>query len=134
MRAALPIALVLTLAACATPQQQCINTATHDLRVVDGLIAQLQTDIARGYGTTLATQTSPEWRMCGGHFDRPGRRDEPHMCFVDVTSTVSVPVAINLDEAQRTLASLKRKRESLVKQANAGVAQCQAQYPDQPAQ
>ena len=48
MHRVLPL-LLLALAACATPQEACINRATRELRTLDDLIAEQRATLARGY-------------------------------------------------------------------------------------
>ena len=43
------IPLVLLLAGCATPKENCIKSANKDLAVVDRLIAETQANLTRGY-------------------------------------------------------------------------------------
>jgi hypothetical protein len=38
---------LLLLTACGTPQEQCINSVTRDMRVVDRLIAETEANLAR---------------------------------------------------------------------------------------
>src|SRR5690606_21382542 len=50
MQTRLPlVALVLMIAACGTPQERCIDDATRELRRIDGLIADTEAALARGY-------------------------------------------------------------------------------------
>lgn len=143
-RAALALPLLM-LAACATPRERCIANATHDLTVVDHLIAQLQLDIARGYGTKQTQVIVPMWQPCfpppvvydhhGDHGDH-GHHDRGHphfigpdMCMQNTVQTTTTPVAIDLAQAKKTLAELKKKRVELNAQAGPAIAQCQALYP-----
>lgn len=118
------LAALLALAACATPQQQCIRTATKDLLVIDNLIAETAGNIERGYALTTRTQTSTYWQFCAS----PNRH--VHWCAVPRTTTKQVPVAIDLSEERKKLASLKAKREELLLKAEREVAACKATYPD----
>lgn len=139
-----PIAFALPalclLGACATPQQQCVATATHDLVVVNHLVAQLQVDIDRGYGMKQSQIVTPMWRPCFGHGGWGDDWDDPHghhharftgpdLCLDDNVQTVSTPVAIDLAQARQTLAELKRKQAELNREAGPAIAQCQALYP-----
>ncbi len=125
------LALVLGLAACATPQQQCVARANHDLKVVDGLIAGLQRDIARGYGMQRETVTSSEFRFCGayGSLDGPTLAGAGGMCLTDVPRVVERPVAIDLGEARHKLAALEAKRRELAASAARAIDACAAAYP-----
>ena len=55
---------------------------------------------------------------------------KPRMCLDERPVTEQRPKAIDLNEEARKLASLKEKRKSLVRQAEAVIAQCKAQYPE----
>ena len=48
------------LAACGTPQEQCINRNTRDLRTVDRLIAEAEGNLQRGYAYETITVYEPE--------------------------------------------------------------------------
>lgn len=134
MKPALFVLPVLMLSACATPRERCISDATQNLRVVNGLISQLETDIARGYGTEERQTIVPSWRPCHHHRlirDEKGNLiyPGPDMCFGDTVQTETRPVAIDLAEARKTLAELKKKSSELSRQAGPAVAQCESLYP-----
>ena len=61
-RAQLLLPLILT--ACGTPQERCITQQTRDLRGVDGLIADTQRNLDRGYAVEDYTVTTVEWQPC----------------------------------------------------------------------
>ena len=124
------VAFCLALAACGTPQQQCINGVTRDLQVVDGLIAEVQGNLTRGYAYQTVTQSNPEWVDCTP--DPTPKRPDPRQrnCFVDVDRTVTRPVAIDLDAEAAKLASLQRKRATLASAAAPAILACQQQYPE----
>lgn len=123
--AAPALVLMLALAACATPQQRCINGQTRDLRVVNRLIAQLETDIARGYRLQPTVTYMPQWRFCGP----PRRHYGPSMCLDDIPQTVARPVPFDIAEAKRQLAQLKAKRNELERKVWPAVEECRAAYP-----
>lgn len=128
----LPLAL---LAACGTPQERCISRVTRDLRVVDRLIDESQSNLARGYALEDRTDYRPEWVECGPpvvvvteggeKIVRPGRH-----CFEQVPYTVTVPVAIDLAHERRKLDQLTAKRRQLARQAETAIAQCRVLYPE----
>ncbi|WP_241557825.1 hypothetical protein [Falsirhodobacter deserti] len=134
MKALFALPLMAALAACATPQERCIDSATRDLRVVDRLIAQGERTLSRGYGIEQYQVTRPTWRQCGWYPVRTsdGRivRGAPRMCWEDEIETRERAVAVNLDEEARTLKSLREKRNELIRRSNAAVAQCQASFPE----
>jgi len=122
MRRIVFLALLL-LAACATPQQACINRATKDIRVMDKLIAKTEGNISRGYGLRAETYFVNERQVCG-------RADDKKVyCNVPVAFSRDVPVAIDLNAEKSKLASLVAKRKQLVKRSAAIIAECKLLHP-----
>lgn len=138
-RALLPL---LFLTACGTPQEQCINAATRDMRVVDRLIAETEGNLARGYAYQEVTVYVTEWVDCTPRPVLPpegGRGDgaevippviAPQMCLEDVPQTTRRAVAIDLVAEQAKLDSLKAKRTKQAKAAAPAIAQCKADHPE----
>jgi len=121
--------LLLPLAACATPRQQCERAATEDLRIIDALIVETEQNIARGYRLERETHTRPRLTFCYGHHryhDRFG------LLFCDTTETVVTerPVAIDVREERAKLASLKEKRPEVARRAARDLAACRARFPE----
>jgi hypothetical protein len=123
------LALVLILAACGTPQEQCIRANTKELRQVDALIAETQSNLARGYGYEEHTVTDWDWEPC--FVGRPVANDRhSDMCWEPYERTVRKAVAIDPAVEKRKLAALTARRKVLVSQAAPAVAACKAQYPE----
>ena len=118
------------LAACGTPQQQCISANTRDLQVVDRLIRETEGNLARGYGYETITKYEPRWIDCTPRPTEKNPKPAPEMCFDQVPVTVRQEVALDLNAEAAKLKSLKAKRASLAKAAEAVIAQCQAKYPE----
>ena len=120
-----------TLAACGTPQEQCISQNTRDLRTVDRLIKESEGNLARGYAFETVTVYEDEWVYCP---QPPVAEDQPvpppRLCLDERPVTERRPKAIDLNEEARKLASLKEKRKSLARQAEKVIAACKAQYPE----
>ncbi|WP_102226259.1 hypothetical protein [Acidimangrovimonas sediminis] len=132
-RPAIGLSLMLALAACATPQQQCIDRETRDLQVVSRLIAQLETDLARGYTLKAHRVRDVQWVPCGPFprpRDRHGRPIGPDMCLAEVGRTVERPAAFDMAAARKELAQLKVKRRELERRAGPAIAACRQAYPD----
>ena len=127
-RALFALPALAVLAACATPQEQCIARVTKDQRIVAALIGETQANIQRGYAIEEKQTVSSRLEICSGF----GSDDEDELvfCQVAVPTTERKPVAIDLDAEKRKLASLQAKQTEQKRQANAAVAQCRAQYPD----
>lgn len=121
---------LITLAACGTPQQQCIGAATRDMRVVDRLITETQGNLARGYGFETITVFVPQWQDCTPDPTEANPTPAPDLCFEDVPQTVQKAVALDLAAEAAKLASLRQKR-ALQERASAGaVAACRAKFPE----
>jgi len=127
-RFALP--LMGLLAACGTPQEQCIAAGTRDLRVVDRLIAETKGNLARGYGYETVTVTTPEWVDCTPHPTPELPTPKRQLCFDEVTRSSRQAVALDLRAEAAKLAGLTSKRAELARAVAPLVAQCQAQYPE----
>lgn len=119
------------LAACGTPQEQCINRNTRDLRTVDRLIAETQGNLERGYAYETITVYEDYWTTCPMPAPVEGEpAPQPRMCLDERPVTEQRPKAIDLNAEERKLDSLKSKRNQLARQAEAVIAQCKAQYPE----
>ena len=96
--------LLASLAACGTPQEQCIRRETAELRKVERLLADTQGNLARGYGYETDTITTHQWVACiapgSGVVGRPVRTT---MCFEPQTETIrrEVPLAIGATVPRR---------------------------------
>lgn len=135
MRVIPAMVLLLGLAACATPKEQCLNAATRDLRTVNGLIEQTQGNISRGYAIETQTQWVTDFDWCGGPFwGGPsawgGYYGGPMMCERDRAITRQVPRTIDVSAEKKKLDDLLRKRAELVTRTGKQVEACRASYPE----
>ncbi|MDZ7908091.1 MAG: hypothetical protein U5N10_07710 [Gemmobacter sp.] len=131
------ILLLPLLAACGTPQEQCINRVTRDQRTVQSLIAETEANLARGYAIEEYTAYEMEWRMCGVQPQRPvkpngkpGKPPAPLMCWEREPVTRERPKAIDLGSEAVKLEQLRAKRAQLARASAPAIAQCQVQYPE----
>ena len=121
---------LIPLAACGTPQEQCIGAATRDMRVVDRLIAEVQGNLVRGYGYETITVFNPEWQDCTPRATDADPDPQPKLCFEDVPQTARKAVAIDLNAEASKLKSLQQRRD-LQARASAGlVADCRVRFPE----
>ena len=131
---ALILSGLLVLTACGTPQEQCINRETRDLRVVERLISETQGNLDRGYGFEEVTIFTTEFVDCTPQVvvpeGEPAPEVEPRLCLEEVPQTVRRPVAIDLAAEQRKLDSLLVKRRDLLARAEQVIAACKAAYPE----
>ena len=122
--------LLALLAACGTPQENCINAATRDMRVVDGLIAETEGNLARGYAYKEVTTFSQQFQDCTPRPTVANPDPAPVQCLVQVPVTSREPMAIDLGAESAKLASLQAKRSAQSKAAEPAIAQCRAVHPE----
>lgn len=129
-RLLLPALLILT--ACGTPQEQCINRNTRDLRTMQKLVDDTQANITRGYALEEYTVWIPVWQICEVQAAvAPGEpTPPPRYCFEQEPETRTRPKAIDLRAEAAKLESLLARRDELARAAEPVIAQCRAQYPE----
>jgi hypothetical protein len=130
MKSYLAVPFLLALAACSTPQQECVRMASHDMAALDRLIAETQGNIARGYGYAQTVVSMPEFVECEPHPWKSDERSAPRMCLEDVSHTVTKPVALDLQVEAAKLASMQQRRAEMTKALAPAIAECQARYPE----
>ena len=126
----LVLPMLALLAACGTPQEQCIQRNTRDLRTVDRLIAETQGNLDRGYALEEVTITQERWGYCHQHAPEGQPPLPPVPCLVEHDITVERAKAIDLSEEAKKLEGLKVKRAELALAAQPVIAQCKAEYPE----
>lgn len=123
----LPLLLpALLLAACATPRDACINSATREVRVLDGLIAETRANIARGFAIEETEEVRTVRRSCEGTNDDGSTFTFP--CEDIRTRTVREPVAIDLNAERAKLESLLERQAQNRAIAEQQIQQCVATY------
>jgi len=109
---------MLLLAACATPEQRCAGPAVTDLRIVNGLIAETQGNIARGFAMQREPVVRQRLLPCG-----PG--DGPFtFCLYDEAMMTERPVAIDRATERAKLATLFERRAELQETIRARLVAC----------
>lgn len=121
---------LLLLAACGTPQEQCISANTRDLRVVERLIRETEGNLARGYGYETVTEYETDWIDCTPSPTEANPTPTHEMCFERVPVSVRKEVALDLNAEAAKLQSLQDKRAMLNRAAESVIAQCKAKYPE----
>ncbi|MBT2129876.1 hypothetical protein [Aliiroseovarius lamellibrachiae] len=118
------VTLLLTLAACATPQKQCIAKASKALRQAQRDVTRIEGNLARGYAIHRQTILVPTVEIC----TKPD--GSTYSCIDHDHRTVETPVAIDVAEEKRKLSALKtliRKEQPSVQKA---AAACVAEFPE----
>ena len=121
----LPLA---ALAACATPQEQCISQVSAQARVLQAQVNETRGNIQRGYAIATVQDVRTVNTRCTGTNADGTTFTFP--CQEVETVDRQEPVAINVAEERVKLADLEARLRTAQAQADAGRAQCIAQYPE----
>ena len=119
---------ILFLGACATPREACVGAAQRQLRVIDGLIAETQANLARGYALEERQEVRTIPRRCTGTTELG--EEFRYRCPETITRTRTEPVAIDLNAERAKLNSLLERRAAQSRASEAAVRQCVATYPE----
>jgi hypothetical protein len=131
MRLHLSFLALAALAACGTPQERCINTATRDLRILTRLIGETETNIARGYALVEVHLTRDRWVRCASDTPEFGAPPPPPgYCIDEVDYTELQPRAIDLEAERAKLVSMKKKQAELNRETQPKIAECRALHPE----
>lgn len=123
MRVLVPLACLVLVTACATPQERCARRATSDLRTLTALIGETEANIARGFAYREELRSvNYGLTYCAAGYGGVGVR----LCADNQVQTVRRPVAIDLDAERQKLAGLRDKRAELETQAAAAIRACNA--------
>lgn len=127
----IPALLTLALlAACGTPQEQCIRRETSELRKVDRLLAEVRANLDRGYALRTETYSIPVREVCEVTRDADGKIIDRDYCWKTETRTRQVPEAIDPQAEQRKAQALERQRRTLVRESAAAIEACKLAYPE----
>lgn len=124
------LVLLFALSACGTLQEQCIASATRDMRVVDRLISETEGNIARGYAYENVTVFSAQWLDCTPRATAQSPDPKPKICLEQVPETTKQAVAIDLNVEAAKLSSLQAKRLLQSNAAAAQITRCKAEHPE----
>jgi hypothetical protein len=128
MRSALFIIPLALLAACATPQEQCISDATRELRVINRLVNETERNLTRGYALETVQEVRVHQTTCRG--ENEDGSEFTFECEETRTFDRQRRVAIDLNAEQAKLNSLRQRQSQMQRQADSGVAQCRSAYPE----
>lgn len=118
----------LVLAACVSPQQQCISGAGADLRVNAALIAEVEGNLSRGFALREEQRVREFTRTCIGETE--SGEEVRTRCEQVQVRNVRVPEPIDLNAERAKLVSLQERRAQLQARADSRVAACRAQFPE----
>ena len=114
---------LLALAACDTPRERCEANVDGNIKALKEAIADSEANLARGYGLQTEVEPNFYYGLCIGG-------DRIETCLKQDLQRKSKPVAIDLDEERRKLASAKARLAQEERARSTALAQCAAQYPD----
>lgn len=131
----LPLASLLALlllAACGTPQQQCVARNTREYRAVAELLAEVEGNLARGYAWEERVVSSVEWESCPDIVRGPDGevRGVMRPCLRRVADTERFRVPIDPLSEARKRDGLMAREAALRPRAEAAVRACRAAYPE----
>ena len=120
------------LAACGTPQQQCISRNTSEYRTVARLLEEVTGNLARGYAWAERPYTTTEWADCPRLVrDRDGNAHVVTVpCSRRVTEIERYRVPIDPVSEGRKRDNLASRLEALRPRAEAAVRACRIAYPE----
>lgn len=129
---ALALPLVLIVAACGTPQEQCISRNTSEYRTVSRLLAEVEGNLARGYAWQEREVTRPEWDDCPVVVrDKKGNSGVLYRpCLRNTVDTERYRVPIDPAAETRKRDNLLARKAALARPAAAAVDACKAAYPE----
>ena len=121
------------LAACGTEQERCIRGNTHEYRVLSGLLAETEGNLARGYAWKEREVTRTELDYCPVVVrDKDGEaRIVERTCWRDVVDTERYRVPIDPAAERRSRDYLAAKLKTETARAEMVVRQCKAAYPEE---
>ena len=122
--------LTVVLAGCATQQQSCILQATKDLRVLDGLIAETQLNLRRGYAVDPAQGWQDDIGPCFPSLTEEVAEGAGGFCQDQVLYPAERPRAIDPKAEGEKLRSLQGHRAELQAAAAVDIARCRKAFPE----
>ncbi|WP_116133675.1 hypothetical protein [Tropicimonas sp. IMCC34043] len=133
MKRLIPLVLLLLLAACVSPRQACLQQATRDVAVLEGLIAEVEGNLARGYAIRQEPYVTSGLDLClgSGYGAINGGLVGVGWGYCNQVETRyrAVPVPIDRVSEQRKLAELKQSRAKATTRAELSLKSCEAQFP-----
>jgi hypothetical protein len=119
---------ILTLAACASPREQCIAGANRSVATLDRLIVETRGNVQRGFALREVQDVRVVNSTCTGRNE--DGTEFRFGCEETQTRTRNEPVSIDIAEEQRKLAQLEERRTIQARAANAQIQQCIAANPE----
>jgi hypothetical protein len=122
------LVLVPLIAGCSTPLEKCVASASENYRTLENAISTTQGNITRGYAEHKSTVPYTVQQICY-RTDPHTKANVPYSCPQTYYRTQITPVAIDVVQERVKLAEYKKLLPKLSARANAGIKQCEAQFP-----
>ena len=125
-------AILLLLAACGTPQEQCISRNTDEYRSVSRLLAVVEGNLARGYAWEERQVVRDRLTQCRDLYrDKEGNVQVSYRpCWRDYVDTQRYRVPIDPAAETRKRDNLAARKAALTPRASAVVQACKSAYPE----
>lgn len=117
------IPMLLVLAACATPLEQCLNEAARDVRAIERELTDRRVALARGYTVERIPVPRMVPSVCGG----PGVT--PYACMRMEQDYDEIHHRINPELERERIALLERQLDRESRRAAEAQAQCRVAHP-----
>jgi len=127
-KVALSTLLLLAVSGCSTPRERCIAIVSKNYKEVQEKMETTQQNIERGYAIHKERVPHIVRDIC--YKKNPTtQQPEPYVCSSTEFRTQSTPVAIDIGNEKDKLAEYKRLLSKYRAQMDAGIRQCEAQFP-----
>ena len=127
-KGAAALVLVPLIAGCSTPLEKCVASASGNYWALNNAISTTQGNITRGYAEHKSSVPYTVQQTCY-RTDPYTYAMVPYSCPQTHYRTQITPVAIDVAQERVKLAGYKGLLPKFTAQANAGIKQCEAQYP-----
>tara|TARA_R110002051_G_scaffold1008_6_gene4968 strand:+ start:5220 stop:5603 length:384 start_codon:yes stop_codon:yes gene_type:complete len=121
------LGLLSFVAACATPREACLNQVNKDQRVLERLVVETRSNLARGYAIETKQKIREVRAICKSTL--PDGTVIQTRCKETQVRDMRVPVAIDLNAERDKLASLEERQRQMQSNAQVARQQCLAANP-----
>lgn len=123
----------LLLTACGTPQERCIARHTREYRNVSNLLAEVESNLARGYAWEEEQVVRERLTTCRHILrDKEGNVEILHRpCWRDKVETRRYRVPVDPVAEERKRDGLAKRLSELGEETRAYVAACKRTYPEE---
>ena len=108
----------IVVAACASPQQKCIQTAQAELQAIDQRIAEVEYALQRGYRQTPEIAPRTTLHLCAWP------KEPVLFCTRHTPGRSATRVAVDLEAEETPLADLRERRVKVAALSAGRIATC----------